>query len=104
MHVMRAEHSGGNSESKNYLVPLQVTLLLSLVFIRKQHLILPSNELGRYAALSWGIVVFIFIADLEVLEYPAIIAASALLVASAASYIERFLRKIGSDRRQLQQD
>ena len=75
-----------------------VVLMLSLVFIKKRHLVLRSNELGRYAALSWGIVVFIYIADIEVLEQPAIIAASALLVASAASYTERYIRRFRADR------
>jgi CDP-diacylglycerol--glycerol-3-phosphate 3-phosphatidyltransferase len=72
-------------------------LVLSLIFIRKRHLVLPSNEIGRYAALSWGLVVFVFVADIDVIKEPSLIAATALLVASAASYIERFIRRLRSD-------
>lgn len=69
-------------------------LVFSLIAIRKTELIIPSNIVGKFAALSWGLAIAIFIIDLEPLETPILMIAVILLIASAASYLMKFLSHI----------
>ncbi|MBU1469636.1 MAG: CDP-alcohol phosphatidyltransferase family protein [candidate division Zixibacteria bacterium] len=74
-------------------------LLFSLMAIRKTAFILPSNMIGKFAALSWGLAIAIYIIDFSVLKTPILAIAVILLIASAVSYLRQFnshLRRSGS--------
>jgi CDP-diacylglycerol--glycerol-3-phosphate 3-phosphatidyltransferase len=73
-------------------------LLVSMSFLRKTGLISTSNMTGRFAALSWGLVILVFVIDLEPLEVPVLVVATALVGLSAVSYANMLLRLLKSRR------
>lgn len=73
-------------------------LVLSIFFIRSKHAILTSNMIGKLAALSWGIVILVWILDIDVLKTIFLWCAVALVAVSAISYGKRFLVSIANNR------
>ncbi len=80
-----------------------IVLVLSIFFIRSKHAILTSNKIGKLAALSWGIVILVWILDIEVLKTIFLWCAVGLVAVSAFSYGRRFLLSLANDRNQNEQ-
>ena len=67
-------------------------LILSLAFMSRQHLILPSNMIGKFTALTMAIMTFVYVLDYGLLKMPSLLLAAAMIGISAASYGIRFAR------------
>ena len=66
-------------------------LIVSGLFIKKTSMILTSNLIGKLAALSWGIVILIYIIDWSPFKTPALIVAATLVALSVISYTRNFV-------------
>jgi len=75
-----------------------MVLILSLFFIRSKQDILTSNMIGKLAALSWGLVILVWILDIPVLKAPFLWFAVVLVAVSATSYGKRFLVKLHNNK------
>jgi CDP-diacylglycerol--glycerol-3-phosphate 3-phosphatidyltransferase len=67
-------------------------LIASIFFLKKSGVIATSNMIGRLAALSWGLVVLVYIIDWHPLELPMLWIATAMVFLSAISYGRRMVR------------
>ncbi len=71
-------------------------LILSVAFMKKQNLILPSNMIGKLTALSMAIMVFVYVLTIDPLKRPSMFLAVGMIALSAVSYSLRFIRRLGS--------
>jgi len=69
-------------------------LIGALFLVRKRSEITTSNMVGKLAALSWGIVILVFVLDWDILKTPMLVIAAAMVAVSATSYTKRYLRKL----------
>ncbi len=67
-------------------------LVASIFFLRKARVIATSNMIGRLAALSWGLVILVYIIDWRPIELPMLWIATAMVLLSAISYGRRVVR------------
>lgn len=66
-------------------------LVASIFFLKKARVIATSNMIGRLAALSWGLVILVYIIDWQPIELPMLWIATAMVLLSAISYGKRML-------------
>jgi CDP-diacylglycerol--glycerol-3-phosphate 3-phosphatidyltransferase len=67
-------------------------LVASIFFLKKSRVIATSNMIGRLAALSWGLVILVYIIDWRPIELPMLWIATAMVLLSAISYGRRVIR------------
>jgi CDP-diacylglycerol--glycerol-3-phosphate 3-phosphatidyltransferase len=67
-------------------------LVASVFYLRKAKVIATSNMIGRLAALSWGLVILVYIIDWQPVELPMLWIATAMVLLSALSYGRRFIK------------
>ncbi len=73
----------------------EVTILvLSTFFVRKSHLVLPSNFLGKLAALSWALVMFAWVLAYTPVKLPVLFIALVLTALSSIVYMIRFFKNL----------
>lgn len=63
-----------------------IALIVAVSFTRRTKILTTSNIIGRLAALSWGVVILVYVIDWELLEFPLLLFATAMVLASAVSY------------------
>lgn len=69
-------------------------LTLSIAFIGKQDIVLPSNMIGKYTALSMAIMTFVYVLDFNLLKTPSVFLVVSLIALSTASYGVRYIRRL----------
>jgi CDP-diacylglycerol--glycerol-3-phosphate 3-phosphatidyltransferase len=74
-----------------------IVLVLSIFFIRSKHAVLTSNIIGKPAALSWGLVILVWILDIDILKTIFRWSAVGLVAVSAYSYGKRFILSLAND-------
>lgn len=67
-------------------------LVASIFFLKKARVIATSNMIGRLAALSWGLVILVYIIDWQPIELPMLWIATAMVLLSAISYGTRVVK------------
>ena len=75
------------------IVARDITVLIASIFyLKKARIIATSNMIGRLAALSWGLVILVYIINWQPVELPMLWIATSMVLLSAISYGRRMVR------------